>query len=122
MKILLSILLICAGSFVARPANAAFLSGTQLLSYCNVSERSRTFHQESAMCMAYIAGVVDGTNGLRGAFNLTDGFCLPAGVSIGQLQAVAHQYLRQNPAELHRDASLLVWTAMKQAFPCGQAK
>jgi hypothetical protein len=44
--------------------------------------------------------------------------CLPVKSNAGQWAAVVRQYLEQNPAQLHRDASLLVQEALQRAFPC----
>ena len=44
--------------------------------------------------------------------------CLPSSGTVGQYAAVVKQYLEQNPAQLHRQARILVREALQRAFPC----
>jgi hypothetical protein len=44
--------------------------------------------------------------------------CLPEGSNLGQVSAVVLQYLRQNPAQLHRPSQVLIREALQRAFPC----
>ena len=44
--------------------------------------------------------------------------CLPEGSNVGQLTAVVLQYLRHNPAQLHRPSQVLIREALQRAFPC----
>ena len=50
--------------------------------------------------------------------NVDPKVCLPPGHNIGQLVAVTRRYFESNPAQLHRDAAVLVREAAIQAFPC----
>ena len=45
-------------------------------------------------------------------------FCVPRGVSKGQLAAIVRTYLAQNPEQWHRGAVNLVTDALAAAFPC----
>lgn len=44
--------------------------------------------------------------------------CLPSGHNAKQLVAVTRRYFENNPAQLHREAAVLVREAAIQAFPC----
>jgi hypothetical protein len=44
--------------------------------------------------------------------------CLPEKSLSGQWMAVVLQYLRQNPAQLHKESVTLVREALQRAFPC----
>ena len=45
-------------------------------------------------------------------------YCTPSTVTIGQLVDVVTSYLDKNPTTRHLEADVLIWMAMKQAFPC----
>ena len=59
-------------------------------------------------CLGYVVGAIDGMNGL----------CVPSGVTKGQLADVVAFHLRDNPAERHLPAALLVRKAINEKFPC----
>ena len=44
--------------------------------------------------------------------------CVPDTATVGQIGAVVLQYLRQNPAQLHRASWVLAREALQKAFPC----
>jgi hypothetical protein len=48
--------------------------------------------------------------------------CLPEGSNLGQLTAVVLQYLRQNPAQLHRPSQVLIREALQRPFPCSSSR
>ncbi len=47
-----------------------------------------------------------------------EGYCLPAGASLGQATDVFCKYLKENPAERHKDGAYLVGVSLKADFPC----
>jgi len=59
---------------------------------------------------------------VRTAYQTIDGYCLPDGVSTGQIADVFCQYLRDNPARRHEDSSELISSAFAKAWPrpCSQ--
>lgn len=59
----------------------------------------------------YVVGVADTLTAIGTV-------CLPGGVSNGQVTAVVHKYLRDNPAVLHQNAVVLVARALMDSFPC----
>ena len=63
--------------------------------------------------MGYIVGVAD-VQAMRDAVP----FCMPEGVTRGQLQAVVCGYLRDEPKRRRYDATSAVWSAQRKAWPC----
>ncbi len=75
-------------------------------------------------CASYVLGtidtalmwhvIVDGSELAR-----KHAFCLPIGFTRNyQAIQAAIKYLEDHPAELHKDAAILVQSALKEAFPC----
>jgi hypothetical protein len=89
-----------------------FNTGNNLKSDC--FRENGTFN--SGFCMGYIIGVAD---------NNSYKICAPGGqggVTQGQFRDIVKKYLNDNPAQLHRDADILVLNALQQAFPCPENK
>jgi hypothetical protein len=93
-------------------------NGNGLLQSAEASERlaqGRPLRDDvwsSASWLGFVAGV---------AWTLDDidpRVCLPEGSNVNQLTAVVLQYLRQNPAQLHRPSQELAREALRRAFPC----
>lgn len=98
---------------------STFFTGVDLLNYCNKGEGS----DESLVCVGYLTGVHD-------AFSMTqvkitdrkeEQFCTPEKFAKIQLFRVVLKFLEDNPEHLHRDAWLLIMTALSKAFPCNQS-
>lgn len=66
-----------------------------------------------AFCMGYVTAVAD-------ANRHDKDICIPQGVTIGQLVAVATQSLRNFPTTRHMDADVLLQAAFGVAWPCQQ--
>jgi hypothetical protein len=50
---------------------------------------------------------------------MNDGtFCLPANVTVGQMQDVVENYLREHPENRHFTAASLIADALQRKFPC----
>jgi hypothetical protein len=45
-------------------------------------------------------------------------FCLPSTVTVGQLNDMIRNYLRNTPAERHLPADVIIVKAFGVAFPC----
>lgn len=65
------------------------------------------------VCVGFVFGVVD----MHNAAGLKM-FCVPEGVTGGQLKDIAKKYLAEHPGERHLPASFLVIKALKETFPC----
>ena len=111
MKYCFALAMCCALSLPAFSADHIFASGNDFLGECSVlgkQDSSLTnFDKAKGMqCMAYIAGLIDGTyyEDLRidaesnnKATKLPPEFCLPEGVVYPQLTRVVLKYIRDNP-------------------------
>ena len=69
-------------------------------------------------CLGYVTGIVEATDTYVEWKKMESGFCIPAGVSRGQLESVAVKYLKDNPSKLHLNAASLVANALSHSFPC----
>ena len=85
------------------PARAAFSDGNELHEACSREEPFKSF------CAGYIIGVFDSFEGEH---------CAPAGVTIIQVHDVVKKYVDGHPEVRHLDATSLVLTALRRAFPC----
>lgn len=95
--------------FTSFLAARAFESGNELLQDCT--------RQVQSLCLGYIEAVSDALSG-----NSVNGYeaCIPLEVTVGQLQDIVVQYLRQDPRDRHLGAIGLVAHAISNAFPCRQ--
>ena len=101
MAVLLSAILVL-------PASAAPpMTGSQLLDYCTSEEAV-----ERTYCMGYIMGYAEGAGGWGRAW------CVPDGVTNGQVMEVVIRQLKTNPRDRHAGASLTVHRALRDAWPC----
>jgi hypothetical protein len=112
-------LVLCVLSFSAAAQQPLPLStGNGLLARADADERNRQgrgFGSDAingGTFQGFVAGVAWTLDDID---HLT---CLPATAILGQIGAVVVQYLRQNPAQLHRASQVLVREALRQAFPC----
>jgi hypothetical protein len=74
------------------------------------------------ICVSYIAGFLSGVGNqaiLSGSKPL---FCLPKGVSNGQVVSVFTRYLNEHPEQLHIDVPSLLVFSLGNAFPCEEDK
>jgi hypothetical protein len=102
-----AVLLLASGG-----AWAYFKTGNELLANCTGNSFKEGY------CLGYIASVSDTHNTWVDLGNMSEIFCLPKGVTQGQLQSVGVKYLEENPADLHLTASSLIAHALGRAFPC----
>lgn len=96
-------------TLLSAPAHADFKSGNELLDHTNVDN-----YYNKGNAMGYIMGVVDAYSSIY--------ICPPATITGGQVQDIVKSYLAQNPATRHEGASILVFRAMVEFFPCKKAK
>lgn len=97
--------LLLAACLASPPAFAEFLSGNDLLSLINSSER-----HERSIADGFIMGVHDTG---RGALH-----CSPTAVTLTQLRDLTSQFITASVASRHRTADSLVSVVLGQAFPC----
>ena len=95
-------------------SQAGFLSGNELLQYCESNENGPL-----NTCYGYIAGANDYQQAMAGWGYLDKPYyCASEGVATGQLVKVVTKYLNEHPENLHLVAGSLVANAMYYAFPC----
>lgn len=85
------------------------VTGQDLLTVCD---------PEGAWCSGYVMGSVDMHNMLALNGDVTPLFCLPLKVTAAQWRLVTLKYLKAHPEQLHWPGVLLVFAALKDAFPC----
>lgn len=107
-------------AFPSVPAQAAFYSGNELFDICTTERASSAYFEKTYECVAYIAGAVDSINDARAANKLKK--CIPGKVTISQLKDVSVKFLRENPADRDKPASVLVLAATRKAWPCSKRK
>lgn len=113
-------------------ANPLDRSGNDFLAECSaLAKDSGLTNIEMAKnmtCFSYIQGLIDGatyeiasTQAENKKQVLTLPFCRPEGVGNMQLLRVALKYVRDNPEKAHFPTVVLIFTALKNAFPCSTA-
>jgi hypothetical protein len=105
----------CLLLLAAHSVHAEYFSGVLLNKYCNSQS-----DYEKGMCLGYIVGVVDSfktTSTVKGEKKI---FCIPQGVTSGQLVLVLKKSMQEHPETLHLPASAHTLSALTAAFPCSQ--
>jgi Ssp1 endopeptidase immunity protein Rap1a len=86
---------------------SSFVTGNDLYDECtNSTESAKHIH-----CTGYVTGIAD-------FLNMDGSVCLPANVTVRQIEDVIVNYLRQKPRYRQISASALAGTALRKAFPC----
>ena len=110
MKKMIAALLVVAAGLGVNTANAGyFVSGSELLEYCEPDSSSNT-------CTAYIIGVLDVFDRLY--MNRHEEGCVPEGATVGQMARVTTKWLSENPEMLHYAAHQLVSNSLIESFDC----
>jgi hypothetical protein len=104
MKLIYSIVLIflCATNTFAFTYSAR--TGNEYYSFLKSPETV-----DSLMAMEFMFGVID--------TKITT-YCIPSGVTPGQLQEIVTKYIEQQPEKRHLVAAMLIEAAIKKSFPC----
>lgn len=123
------VVIVVALAFMA-PNQSFALTGNDLLQQCTGGELG--------YCLGYITGVHDGmlAGGIASIrhlapelkndealsqFDKAVSYCLPNGATKLQVRDVVTDFLKANPTSRHNDATLLIWVALSNAFPCQPA-
>lgn len=111
------LLLILASLVCLAPALHAQMPGSELQRDCAIGEKDGHYY-ESGKCGSFITGTEAGY-GLSVYWNkLTPDYCLPDGVTQGQVAKVVVKYMDDHPEKLHLRAEILVINSLIAAFPC----
>ena len=89
-------------------------NGNTLLEHCH------DYADEATMATGFCLGYVLGVHEI--AVDNSPGYCILTGVTNNQLVLVFAKYLKDNPAELHIEATTLVLMAFSEAFPCPEGE
>jgi hypothetical protein len=114
-------LALVAMALAAAPAQEAepwlMRTGNDVLETCSAKGTDSLI-----VCVAHIQGVVAGVEVQRALVERkgrpTCGFEVPAGVSGEQMRDVVVKYLRDHPEERHLPGGLMIFMALRGAFPC----
>ncbi len=109
IMLVLAVLILMSGY----SAHAEYFSGILLNKYCNSNS-----DYEKGMCLGYIVGVVDSFNTTYSVNGEKRIFCIPPGVTSGQLVLVMKKSMQERPETLHLPASAHTLSALTEAFPC----
>ena len=94
-------------------AQAGYLDGNTLNEQCSSNDASI-----QNLCGFYVAGVIDSVESTKGKGILGWNFCVPVGVTIGQLTGIMSNWLRNNPQKRQYKAMGLVGEALQAVYPC----
>jgi hypothetical protein len=100
------ILTTCLTLLLSVNAQATYFNdGNKLL-----SDMDDTSSTSKMYALGYVTGVVDSLNQVV--------FCMPSTVTVGQVNDMIRNYLRNTPAERHLPADVIISKAFGVAFPC----
>lgn len=112
MKALLTVLL---GLFLAIPASAQMRTGNDLYYGDAGGSDYQAIRNRS---LYFVMGFLDTSTSLSTLDGAILPFCMPDGVSYGQVDDLFQKTLRSYPELRHMAASLLIRQAMAKAWPC----
>jgi len=101
--------------------------GTTLLNVCNTTVRmldeQATPSGDSAMEFGYCLGFLEATRNMMMILESVKGnqktTCFPTtGINNGQTARIVVKYLKDHPADLNQDKTLLTMLALRDAYPC----
>ena len=75
--------------------------------------------QERGACLGYVIGSTDAWASALTAAGRPQVICIPVGANNDQITQAAVRYLRAHPEEAGSNASVVIFAALKGAFPCG---
>lgn len=90
-----------------------FHMGDSLLEWCRMEES-----QETLLCIGYLAGVSDALEAIAVSAGFPSPVCRPRGTTLGALRDEVIEWGTAHPRMQERAGSVLVITALQNAFPC----
>jgi hypothetical protein len=75
-------------------------------------------HFDAGECSGFVEGVVASTFFYSNDLKKDEKFCVPGTVTYSQSVRVVVKYLKDNPKQLNKSRTGLVWAALKDAYPC----
>jgi len=110
MKQLAAFLFLLVATSLAR---AEFVDGYKLKGFLDADERNEK-SVNASIGVGYVTGVYDSLAVFY--------YCAPPNITIGQVVAIAHKYLKENPDKWNLPANILVAESLKNAWPCPKNK
>ncbi len=109
--------LIAAITLLSNAPVAAQNTGNTLLQWDLAEQRmlAGLADSEDVLQAGQLLGFLQGVGNVLNGLNLV---CLPPRSTVGQWKLVIFQYLQENPAKLHENATQLTFNALRTAFPC----
>jgi len=87
--------------------------GNKLRAFCQEEDGSR----EVFYCLGYLSAAVDGIDLLTKVLKST-ALCVPSNVTLGQMKDVFLLYTQRHPEKRGETGTVLMGTAMIEAWPC----
>jgi hypothetical protein len=109
-RLILAILIVGVVSPAMGRIQTSGFTGNQLLNWCEATTG------EAMFCQFYITGVADGL--VIGRIPNNQVICRPPNSTNRQLQDIVKKFLQDNPTQRNSSATVLIFTALREAFPC----
>lgn len=103
---------VIAGDDNSSDIGSAYILHTDLLAFKAVESGAANYAQgeQADIALGYVAGVSDTLGGVA--------FCIPGGVTRGQMMHVVLNYLDANPEQWQYGSPMMIGRALSKAFPC----
>ena len=119
------IVVVLSGLVVGGQGRADFYDGKMLLQDCQGGDDQQETQNFAGLsqwgtCVGYIAAVVDTMSNasLTAESVNAQQLCVSEHVQLSQLKDIVRRWLSDHPEKRHLAASLLVFQALKEKFPC----
>jgi len=120
----LTLLLVVTCLFIASPvmADDIYVRGEEILNACDnaikyMDKTGNADSFQSGICWGYLAGAND-MHELMDHGEDAPHHCMPKEKNISELARAVVNYLKANPEKIGNPASILVFDAYHEAFPC----
>ena len=94
----------------------------RLLEYCDEAQldsgKANPFR--AGYCYAFVEGVLRGWEAGAYVRDAPVNYCIPDGVTLGQIVGAISSTIRSNPSQLSGRAEVSVIAAVQKSYPCGQ--
>ena len=117
-------------TLMPRASAQDYFTGLAMLKQCEQAERylsspgslEGVAGAQAATCVGFLRGLATGILIGEGDAGRKKSrvYCAPDQFSLEQQLRVSLKWLRDHPARLHEDASILLALALKQSFPCSR--
>ncbi len=99
-------------------------SGNAFLSLCEDSadSASKQSHLQQGECFGYVDGVDDGIRIAYDIMSQPKPYCLPDGVTHGQMMRVLIKFIKDHPEKAHSQTRVLEIRSFMDAFPCTRSE